>query len=455
VLYPFTLVVLVCLILLARQQGERRRSPLTLALSVWLGAMVVGPLLFEYQVPYSGTADAYVASALTAVTLAYLTVRRPTPTVPRSTVGVEVRAAQVLGFAGILGCLMLLADARASGTPLSFGYLIDNLGAIRAERFDALRRSEAQSALRTYGTYLASCSFLAVAAAPLIGRGVRLLAAVNFALLTSVSLLVLAGRAALINLALLFLVACYLTGRRLLPRGPRAIAVVLIASVAVWVLAVPFLGTRERGADPTRILAETQRAQLRGPVDAVASASRPVELAAVSVGYFTSPLPTLAFYIQLGPPDDVLWGGYSFPLPKRTIGKATGNIEPNAWLKNRQTVFSPLENAGWFPNVWSTWLRDLLVDFGYVGAVAFSAIFGAFLAWARNGYERTGHLHFHLYSALATLTLAFGAFQNLLWDALLSTAFFITIALAVASHLLATSEKPEQRAPDRPALATV
>ncbi len=437
-LYPATTLTVVCLIVLARGRGERR-SPIVLALSVWLGALLLGPLLFRYQVPYSVRADAYVATALAAVTLTYLVVRNEPQRAPTATdqvqARVEKRLAQCLGVAGILGCLLLLSDARTSGTPLSFGYLLDNLGSIRAERFDALRRSEEQSPAKVYGTYLASCSFLTVVAAARIGMGLRLLAAVNFGLLASVSLLVLAGRAALINLALLFVVSLYLLGVRLLPRSPRAVATVVLASVAVWFLAVPYLGTRERGADPTRILVETQRAELRGPIEAAAAASPPLELAAVSVGYFTSPLPTLAFYIGLGPPDEVLWGGYSFPLPKRTWAKLRGTIEPNQWLENRQIVFAPLENAGWFPNVWSTWLRDLLVDFGYLGAIVFSALFGAFIAWARNGFERTGHLYFHLYQALAVLTLTFGAFQNLLWDALLSTAFFATVALAVVVHV--------------------
>jgi hypothetical protein len=346
--------------------------------------------------------------------------------------------AHVLGFAGILGSLLLLANAKANGTPLSFGYLLNNLGSLRQSQFDALTNSTAQSLVSIIGTYLGACAFLNVIAAIQLGRTgwLRPLAVVNFLLMASVSLLVFAGRATLFNIALLALVSIYLLRKRIVPRNLRAAGIVVVALVGVWYFAVPYLTTREGArTNPVSVLAETQRAELR-PSLARAAADKPaLGIAFVSLGYFTSPVATLSFYVQQDEIPGPLWGAYSFPLPDRTVAKFRGTSTPDRWLKTREKVFMPLEKAGYFPNVWATWLRDLLADFGYLGAILFSAVFGMVMARARNAHERTARLVPLFIESLACLTFAFGAFTGVLWNSFLSDAFFLCLALSAANGL--------------------
>lgn len=425
-----------------------------LGLSVWLAAIVVGTVVFEYSTQYSVKADLFVSACLSAATGAYVAIRKRAPTAPIAfPVRVsEVRLAQLLGMLGILGSIFLLIDAQASGTPLSLGYLLDNLGSLRAEQFEALEEARAQSALKSLGTYLASCSFLSVLAAARYGRlgGLRLLAITNFVLFAAVSVFVYVGRANMFNLALLFLVSAYLLGRRLLPRNPRTLAVLIASAIGIWYFSVPYLATREQYASPIRVLAETQRAAPREALDPLARRNPNVGYGLISIGYFASSPANLSFYIQQTPLPGPLWGSYSYPLPGRILTKLTGTGGADLWLKAREQIFLPLVRAGYFPNVWSTWLRDLLVDFGYLGAVLFCALFGGFIARERNLYEKTGLLYHHFFEAIACLIFTFGVFTGLMWSAFLANGFFFTIAIAVFVRLGVFSVSPVEPAQTRP-----
>ena len=78
-------------------------------------------------------------------------------------------------------------------------------------------------------------------------------------------------------------------------------------------------------------------------------------------------------------------------------------------------------------------LRDLLADFGYIGAILFCALFGGFLAWARNRYEMTGALHYHYLEIIACFTLGFGAFTSFLFESFVAYAFlFALLALGMS-----------------------
>jgi len=165
----------------------------------------------------------------------------------------------------------------------------------------------------------------------------------------------------------------------------------------------------------------------------------------VSLGYFASPLPTLAFYLQQGSVPGPFWGRYSFPLPARAAETVTGTEAPLRWIDVRHEVFAPLEGAGYFGNVYATWLRDLVTDFGYVGAVLFCALFGAFMAWARNAFERTGAVHYHWLQVLACFTLGFGAFAGVLFFAFVSVPFIVAVAIAIWSAMLEPTSVGQKR----------
>jgi hypothetical protein len=115
-------------------------------------------------------------------------------------------------------------------------------------------------------------------------------------------------------------------------------------------------------------------------------------------------------------------------------------------------MITPLEAAAYSGNVWGTWIRDLVVDFGYAGAIVFCGLFGGFMSWARNRFELTGAVHYHMLEVFACCTLGFGAFQNFLLVNIYSGAFFATLAVMVVVRLQLRRLGEDRRVP---ATATV
>ena len=135
-----------------------------------------------------------------------------------------------------------------------------------------------------------------------------------------------------------------------------------------------------------------------------------------------------------------------------------GTINPPTWLDTRDEVFWPLESAGYPGNVWATWLRDLIVDFGYSGALLFVFCFGALLAFARNRFDKTGSAMWHNLEVIGVLTLVFAPFQNMLWYTQVADAFFFAIIALVLVRVprLEHASPPlhhrrvDERRPDEP-----
>ena len=436
-LFPLTsLCVIACIAWAYRRDGGR--SPLVLALSAWaLSLFLALPIFFKYSVAYSVQTDAFAAACLSAVSLVYLFFRWEPRVAPSTYVhrAQEIRIAIVLGVAGAFGCLLLLADAHAhNGLQFSISYLVDNLSNIRADSRYRLAFGDNRGFLGTVGGLIAPCAVLCVLAAVKLGReagrAVRLLGAINLALVAAVSFMVFAGRATFVNLVLIALISVFVGGRRLSFR-PRTVVVGVLLVTGAWFLSTALIGTREKDPSVNGILTDTMRAELRPWLAGVADSNKSVGLASVSVAYFSATMPTLHFYTQNKAVPGPFYGAYSFPLPARLVGTINGTWDREQWYDTREKIYAPITSRGYFGNVWATWLRDLIVDFGYFGAIIFCGVFGAFLAWARNRYELTGALHYHYLTVIPCFTFGFGAFTSFVFDSFVSIAFFVALAIMV------------------------
>ena len=281
--------------------------------------------------------------------------------------------ARYLGVAGATGCVLLLVEARlTTGLQLSLGYLTDNLSMIRNDQFAGLAAGADRGVLGTVGAFIAPAAVLHFVAAVRLGRvggkWLHALAALNYVLVAAVSIMVFAGRATIVNLSLIALVSMYLAGRRFFRLRPRHVLMAALAVSSVWFLGTSFLGARQERPNATVVLEKTQRSTLRAPFADLAARSNALGLAGVSVGYFASPLPTLTFYMSLDGPGP-FYGAYSYPLPARVVGTVAGTWSRDSWVSLRREIYAPIEQQGYFGNVWSTILRDLAVDFGVIGAI--------------------------------------------------------------------------------------
>lgn len=445
-LFPITTVVLgACLYWAYTRAG--RRSALFIGLCVWgFGVLLMSSPIFTYDVAYSIIADVFVAGCLLALTLSYLIIRRPAHEAPPCywNRAREVSVARALGGVGIFGCTILLLD---SGVTITASYLLENLGAIRAANFESLDDPGSGSAVALVGTFCAAGSVLSVITAAHYGRDERLLLSLgvtNFFLIGAVGLFAYGGRTTLFYAISLALISVALGHRRVFALSPRTLVLAAALLVSVWYFAVSWVQTREGSVDPEAIMIDTQRADYSAWLAPIARSDDALGIGLLSLGYMASPLPSLAYYIQRDPIPGPFWGRYEYPLPTLVVSKLVGE-SPRPWNAVRREVFSPFETAGYFGNVWATWLRDLLVDFGYAGALTFCALFGAFMAWARNAYERTRALHYHWLEVLACFTFAYGAFAGILFFTFLATSFFLAVGMMIAIRLVIAS--PPTRLP--------
>ncbi len=398
--------------------------------------------LFTYRVEYSALTDVFVAACLFCTTTGYLIVRAkpaPAPSTYRDRHR-EILLSKLLAVLGVAGCVLLLVDAQTRGMQLSVAYLLENLGPNRAAAFDRLNDRSGGTPLSVLGSLLAPSCFLSVIAAVRFGRAggrsLVALGAMSFVFVGTTGLFVYSGRSTAVYAGLLAFISLYIGGKRVLRFHPTPLLVAAAVLAVGWYFSVSFLETREGGVKPEVVLRGTQRAEYRPWVAPIARNNQALGVGLVNLGYFASPLPTLSFYIEQGPLPGPFWGQYSFPIPARVVGVALGTGALRQWIDIRREVFTPFESAGFEGNVWATWLRDLLIDFGYLGALLFSSLFGAFMAWARNAFERTGRLHYHCFEVLACLTFGFGAFAGLLFFGFLSIAFFGALAMSMSSAVL-------------------
>lgn len=439
-LFPITIITLAGCLFLAHSKAGRRSS-LFIALCVWgFGVVLTASPIFTYNVRYSLVTDAFVAACLLALTISYLLVRanpRDAPPVYWNSAR-QLVLARVLGGAGIVGCIILLVDSDAT---ISASYLLENLGAIRSANFDDLEDPVAGGILAFVGTFMAAGSVLSVITAAHYGRKQRTLLTlgiVNFFLIAAVGLFAYGGRTTLFYAASLALISLGLGKSRVFAFNPKFLAIAALLIVSVWYFSVSWVQTREGQVNPEAVMIDTQRANYASWLAPAARANDALGIGLLSLGYFASPLPSLAFYIQRADVPGPLWGAYEYPLPNLVVSKFAGTT-PRPWSQVRREVFGPFEAAGYYGNVWATWLRDLLVDFGYAGALLFCASFGAFMAWARNCYERTRALHYHWLEVLACFSVAYGAFAGVLFFTFLATAFFVAVGAMLATRFVVVS----------------
>jgi hypothetical protein len=152
----------------------------------------------------------------------------------------------------------------------------------------------------------------------------------------------------------------------------------LVVLALLWVSSTTFLEKRTGESVPEAILFKTHRARFATEIQPLTSVSKTAGYAIFTLSYASTPVPTFVFYADL--PDtrmpDLLWGQYSFPVVARYAMRMVGQYDPNDWSLAREAVFSPLAGINFGTNVWATMPRDLLIDFGFGGAILSMGLLG-------------------------------------------------------------------------------
>jgi hypothetical protein len=130
---------------------------------------------------------------------------------------------------------------------------------------------------------------------------------------------------------------------------------------------------------------------------------------AYATSYFSHGVDKLNFFIT--ETDVASWymlGMYNVPQASQLSAVFTESVTP--WHQARLDIASLMATQGWALNPWATGIRDLAIDFGLVGAVVATFVFG----WvSQRAYEaaKSSHSYFMLvvasYMSVSALTFAF------------------------------------------------
>lgn len=387
------------------------KQPITWFYASWiLGLVILALPFYEYQERATGEVIAYICGALgsfsfgaiAATFIGKFGVTRVPSTAVEEGNSVFLEAGrlrflmQVLLILGLVGTLLLIANTILSGS-LSVAERLnsDNAAQIRT---DFMNQGESRiGLLHGPATLFSGLGGLGVALVVYflgrdknsIDKRLRVLMYGVFAVNFLGSYVAFGSRMfAIFALIVAFLSYCFgcwasnkkvfvykLTARRTIYIGFSGFALLAL----MWLSATYFLEKRVGGQSPTTLLYKTHRATFSKPLYEVIRNDQASQYLAFSASYFSTPIATLAFYLDL-PADRYpgpFFGQYNFPPIARWIRRAAFIPDPLFWDAARFEIFRPLGDINFGTNVWATALRDIIADFGKIGSLIFVAFVGA------------------------------------------------------------------------------
>jgi hypothetical protein len=152
----------------------------------------------------------------------------------------------------------------------------------------------------------------------------------------------------------------------------------------LYLLGVVFVQGRSGGVSPLFSLYAYHRMSLAPGTAALVAGSPTLETGVLSLSYVVAPLTTHSFFYGLtdayfaGP----YWGQYNFQYLTGTVMRYTGfGMDWEFFWSIRADLWKPLMALGYGTNVWATLLRDLAVDFGWLGALFWMFLIGLVTKW--------------------------------------------------------------------------
>lgn len=446
-------------------QSKFVRWPLTWFYASWLvGLTILALPIFRYQEKFSEKSASYLIGALFAFSFGSIVAAFWGKKGNASILLITKRASEreystelsrrwmyILLYLGFFGTLLLLVNTvLGGGLSLAERFNADNLGAIREQH---MMLAESRIGF-LYGpaSLMSSIGGLGVAyVCYAIGsrdsglkrdRWLFRLGLVVLILNIATGFIAFGSRIFAI-FAILTAFFGYMEGRwsigdrvmsgRLSPKGILKLSVsTLLVGAILWAGATVFLEKRVHGQDPQVLLYRTHRASFSPFLYSFTRNDLPTQYLMFSASYLSTPIPTLTFYLDL--PDSrtpgPFYGEYNFPAIARWLRRLTFSGDPFAWDRARFEIFKPLGDINFGTNVWSTMLRDLLADFGRLGALGFLGILGFAAQRAYDLQENNPTLRLGAFLAYMRLLLIFAGLISILFLPQFHWALYVsTLAL--------------------------
>lgn len=394
--YWLLFVVALLLLVISARMFKQRINPATAFLSTWaLQFFLLALPIFDYRHdPIGWTETSYITCALSIAIAGFWmgSARIATPSESRETN--QSSAPFVIGTLGLVGQLAILYDVSVitglSLTDRVFGNVSD---LIREFHFEDAEQ-ERYGPLTLLESYLAPLSFIAIALYyARQGKqtsAAKAMIAATFAMICVNAIYSQGGRIGIGFAIALALAARHLAKPISIPKKRAVLAISAVVCLG-WFFSVGFVQKRlGTFADPLIFLNAGHRADLHPITQEIANNSDTAGFLFFSLSYPATATPTLVRYLKLegaevpGP----FYGSYSFPLIARPVIRAMGDT-PKPFWEIRRDIFWVLRDYGFHGNVWSTGLRDLMMDFGRFGALmalfVLTLLSGAIYAKAQTG----------------------------------------------------------------------
>ena len=415
--YLIALIFVVRLLaMLSKSPLKWYHDPMVLFSSMWIfGYLVYASPIFSVRESITYEATLYVMLAHTLFFLGTLlpdffsrdTVKMNTFAVQPGQTDVQWNLSfsllAIIGLVGLVGLSSVLIDGiLTSSVGLGERLTGGALSEVRNETFARAQGLEAQGPLVRLNQF-AAAAFVFIGLllnvrldrfGPLKRFFLIALGVVSALLIVFNQLLIRSGRMDIIVLLLFITFAVSLfpasAARVSLVRFIRhhRVAVVILGLPVllglVYFLGVVFVQGRSGGVSALFSLYAAHRMGLTGVVESLVVGSAPLEAAVLSLSYVVAPLTTHSFYFGLsdagfsGP----YWGQYNFQYLTSTVMRYTGyGADWQFFWSIRDRVWAPLSMLGYGTNVWATVLRDLAIDFGWIGALIWVFFLGLGSKW--------------------------------------------------------------------------
>lgn len=156
-----------------------------------------------------------------------------------------------------------------------------------------------------------------------------------------------------------------------------------------------FVEKRAGNQSALSALAISHRADVYPWLYTLTKGAETVRYGIFTLSYFTTPLATLSYYLDLGDRKipGPYYGQYNFPGVADRIVKRIAPEQQMGWWEARLDLFQPLTAKGYGGNVWATLIRDVIADVGlWLTPIVFFIIGFVVRVYANRGADGSSPL---------------------------------------------------------------